>query len=87
LVCPGYFPGPVTGAAISAHPRIRKVGFTGSLLTGRRLLKAAAETNLKVVTLELGGKSPTIIFEDADFEQAVKWAATGILYVFLLAPP
>jgi len=63
------------------------VGFTGSLLTGRRLLKASAETNLKVVTLELGGKSPTIIFEDADFEQALKWAARGILYVFLLNLP
>ena len=63
------------------------MGFTGSLLTGRKLLKASAETNLKVITLELGGKSPTIIFDDADFEQALKWAARGILYVFPLYPP
>lgn len=76
--------GAVAGAAISAHPKIRKVGFTGSLLTGRKLLKASGETNLKVITLELGGKSPTIIFDDADFEQTLKWAARGILYVFLI---
>jgi aldehyde dehydrogenase (NAD+) len=58
---------------------IRAIGFTGSTLTGRKLLKASAETNLKKVALELGGKSPTIIFDDADLEQAIKWASMGIL--------
>jgi aldehyde dehydrogenase (NAD+) len=55
-----------------------KVAFTGSGFTGRKILKAAAESNLKKVSLELGGKSPTIIFDDADLEQATKWAASGI---------
>lgn len=71
--------GPTVGQAISEHPEISKVAFTGSTLTGRKILKASAESNLKVVTLELGGKSPTIIFDDADIEQAVKWASHGIL--------
>jgi len=74
----GY--GHTVGQAISEHPVIEKVAFTGSTLTGRKILKAAAETNLKVVTLELGGKSPTIIFDDADVEQALKWAAHGIFF-------
>jgi len=74
----GY--GNTVGAAISTHPDIMKVAFTGSTLTGRRILKASAESNLKKVTLELGGKSPTIIFDDADLEQAIKWAASGIFF-------
>ena len=69
------------GQAISEHPAIEKVAFTGSTLVGRRILKAAAESNLKKVTLELGGKSPTIIFDDADVDQALKWASNAILYV------
>ncbi|TFK32453.1 aldehyde dehydrogenase [Crucibulum laeve] len=74
----GY--GHTVGQAISEHPVIEKIAFTGSTLTGRKILKAAAETNLKVVTLELGGKSPTIIFDDADLEQAIKWSAHGIFF-------
>jgi aldehyde dehydrogenase (NAD+) len=70
--------GQTVGDAISHHPLIDKVAFTGSTVTGRKILKASAESNLKDVTLELGGKSPTIIFDDADLEQAVKWAAHGI---------
>lgn len=58
---------------------IRKVSFTGSTSTGRAIKKAAAESNLKKVTLELGGKSPLIIFEDADLEKAVPAAAFSIL--------
>lgn len=72
----GY--GNVVGAAISEHPLIRKVAFTGSTAVGRTIAKAAAATNLKVVTLELGGKSPNIIFEDAEVDLAVQWAAFGI---------
>jgi aldehyde dehydrogenase (NAD+) len=71
--------GHIVGDAISHHPLIDKVAFTGSTLVGRKILKASAESNLKDVTLELGGKSPTVIFEDADLDQAVKWAARGIL--------
>lgn len=48
-------------------------------MTGRKVLRASADSNLKNVTLELGGKSPTIIFDDADLDQAVKWSAHGIL--------
>ncbi|KAH9475743.1 Aldehyde dehydrogenase [Psilocybe cubensis] len=73
----GY--GHTVGQAISEHPLIEKVAFTGSTLTGRKILKASAETNLKVVTLELGGKSPTVIFDDADLDLAIKWASSGIL--------
>ena len=73
----GY--GPTVGAAIAEHMHIEKVAFTGSTLVGRSVMKAAAASNLKNVTLELGGKSPTIIFDDADIDQAVKWAAHGIL--------
>ncbi|KAJ9114078.1 hypothetical protein QFC22_005898 [Naganishia vaughanmartiniae] len=72
----GY--GQTVGAAISEHPEIRKVAFTGSGPVGRMVMKAAAASNLKTVTLELGGKSPNIIFDDADVEQAVRWAAFGI---------
>ncbi|EKM77505.1 hypothetical protein AGABI1DRAFT_108032 [Agaricus bisporus var. burnettii JB137-S8] len=72
----GY--GNTVGQAIAEHMKISKVAFTGSTLTGRRILKAASETNLKKVALELGGKSPTIIFDDADLEQTLKWASAGI---------
>jgi len=74
----GY--GNTVGEAISHHPLITKVAFTGSTIVGRKVLKASAESNLKDVTLELGGKSPTIIFDDADLEQAVKWASHGIFF-------
>jgi aldehyde dehydrogenase (NAD+) len=67
------------GSSIASHLQISKVAFTGSTLTGRKVQEAAAKSNLKVVTLELGGKSPSIIFDDADLEQAVKWAGIGIL--------
>ena len=74
----GY--GATAGHAIASHPRIRKVAFTGSTLTGRKIMEEAARSNLKPVTLELGGKSPTVVFDDADVEQAVKWAIHGIYF-------
>lgn len=74
----GY--GRITGAAIASHMEIEKVAFTGSTLVGRSIMKAAAESNLKKVTLELGGKSPNIICDDADLEVAVKWAAFGLFF-------
>ncbi|KAK9242635.1 aldehyde dehydrogenase domain-containing protein [Lipomyces tetrasporus] len=66
------------GAAIASHMKIHKVAFTGSTLVGRQIMKAAAESNLKTVTLELGGKSPNIVFEDADIDRAVEWINFGI---------
>jgi len=72
--------GPVVGQAITEHPAIQKVAFTGSTLVGRKVMEAAARSNLKNVTLELGGKSPTIVFEDADLDQAVNWAAHGVFW-------
>lgn len=76
-VVTGY--GHTVGAAISSHPKIEKVAFTGSTLVGRRIMGAAAKSNLKKITLELGGKSPNVIFDDADLGQAVNWAAHGLL--------
>ncbi|ROT43457.1 aldehyde dehydrogenase [Sodiomyces alkalinus F11] len=72
--------GRVAGAAISAHMDIDKVAFTGSTVVGRQIMKAAASSNLKKVTLELGGKSPNIVFNDADIEQAISWVNFGIYY-------
>jgi len=72
--------GPTCGAAIASHMDIRKISFTGSARTGRAIKRLALESNLKHVTLELGGKSPLIIFEDADLEKAARAAAASILY-------
>jgi aldehyde dehydrogenase (NAD+) len=75
-IVPGF--GPVAGAAIARHMDIDKVAFTGSAEVGRLILEAAARSNLKRVTLELGGKSPNIICADADLEEAVEGAHLGI---------
>jgi len=72
--------GKVAGAAISAHMDIDKVAFTGSTVVGRQIMKAAAGSNLKKVTLELGGKSPNIVFEDADIDNAISWVNFGIFF-------
>lgn len=64
--------GSPTGSAIARHMKIRKVSFTGSVATGRKILKMAADSNLKNVSLELGGKSPAVIFEDADIAAAAR---------------
>ncbi|CAG8962080.1 hypothetical protein HYFRA_00005123 [Hymenoscyphus fraxineus] len=66
------------GAAIATHLGIDKVAFTGSTGTGKEIMKMAA-VNMKNITLETGGKSPLIVFEDAELEQAVKWAHIGIM--------
>jgi aldehyde dehydrogenase (NAD+) len=71
--------GPETGKAIVGHPGIDKIAFTGSTAVGKEIMKGAAET-LKRVTLELGGKSPNIVFTDADVDAAVKGAINGIFY-------
>ncbi|KAI8922810.1 aldehyde dehydrogenase domain-containing protein [Entophlyctis helioformis] len=77
-VISGY--GPTAGEAIVRHPDVSKVAFTGSTPTGRRIAIAAAETNLKKVSLELGGKSPNIVFADADVDMAVAAAFGGIFF-------
>lgn len=68
-----------TGAAISAHPDIDKVAFTGSTEVGRKIIESA-KGNLKKVSLELGGKSPNIIFDDADLERAIPASADAIFF-------
>jgi len=70
--------GPEVGAMLAASERIDKVAFTGSTRTGRSILRAAADSNLKRVTLELGGKSPNIFFADAGWETAVEGAVFGV---------
>ena len=72
--------GKTAGAAIAAHMDIDKVAFTGSTIVGRAIMKASAGSNLKKVTLELGGKSPNIVFKDADIQQAVSWVNWGIFF-------
>jgi aldehyde dehydrogenase (NAD+) len=74
-VVPGY--GETAGAALAAHPDVDKVAFTGSHITGQSIIRASAG-NLKRVSLELGGKSPDIVFADADLEAAVPGAAMAV---------
>lgn len=69
--------GEAAGAALAAHPDVDKVAFTGSTEVGREIVHAAAG-NLKKVTLELGGKSPVVVFDDANLEQATAGAAAAI---------
>ncbi len=69
-IVPGY--GPTAGAAISSHPKVDKVAFTGSTEVGHLIQQAAGASNLKRVTLELGGKSPNIVLADADIGHAVE---------------
>ncbi|CAH2076747.1 unnamed protein product, partial [Iphiclides podalirius] len=71
-IVPGY--GPTAGAALTHHPDVDKVAFTGSTEVGKIILGAASVTNLKRVSLELGGKSPLVIFNDADVEKAAQIA-------------
>ncbi|MDQ6705710.1 MAG: aldehyde dehydrogenase family protein, partial [Acidobacteriota bacterium] len=77
-ILPGY--GPTAGAAIARHMDVDKVAFTGSTEVGHLIMKAAAESNLKRVTLELGGKSPNVVFADADMEQAVEGSHFALFF-------
>ncbi|KAI9264385.1 aldehyde dehydrogenase domain-containing protein [Phascolomyces articulosus] len=73
----GY--GHVAGDLLARHMKVSKIAFTGSTAVGRLIMKAAAETNLKKVTLELGGKSPNIVFDDVEnLDEAVFWSRLGI---------
>lgn len=71
--------GSVTGNALTRHPGIGKISFTGSTRTGIAIMKAAAESGIKPVTLELGGKSPQLVFADAELEKAAGCIAGSIL--------
>lgn len=72
----GY--GREAGAALVQHPKVDKIAFTGSTATGKEIMKMASAT-MKNITLETGGKSPLIVFEDADIESAATWSHTGIM--------
>ncbi|MBO0856138.1 MAG: aldehyde dehydrogenase family protein, partial [Nocardia sp.] len=69
--------GHTTGAALTAHPDVDKIAFTGSTEVGREIVKASALTNLNKITLELGGKSPVLVFDDADLDIATMAAGFG----------
>lgn len=75
---PGF--GPTAGQAIARHPHVDKVAFTGSTEVGHLVMEAAAQSNLKRVTLELGGKSPNIVFADTDLDAAVEGAYFGLFF-------
>ncbi|MFM8272674.1 MAG: aldehyde dehydrogenase family protein [Gemmata sp.] len=77
-VVPGY--GPTAGAALSGHMDVDKIAFTGETGTGKLVMTAAAQSNLKRVSLELGGKSPNIVFADADMDAAVEGAYFGLFF-------
>ena len=77
-VVPGY--GPTAGAALASHMDVDKLAFTGETTTGQIVMTAAAQSNLKRVSLELGGKSPNIVFADADLDAAVEGAYFGLFF-------
>src|SRR5262249_22163280 len=70
-------PGAVVGEAMASHPGVSKISFTGETTTGARITKAAADT-IKRVSLELGGKSPNVVFDDADLERCVEGSASSV---------
>src|SRR5438046_15466 len=72
--------GEIAGARLAAHPDVDKIAFTGSTEVGKLIARASADSNLKRVSLELGGKSPNIIFDDADLSRAVSGAFFGIFF-------
>ncbi len=76
-VVPGF--GPTAGAALVDHPGVDKIAFTGSTAVGQEIMRRASGT-LKRLTLELGGKSPNIVFGDADIDAAVRGASNGVFY-------
>jgi aldehyde dehydrogenase (NAD+) len=77
-ILPGF--GPTAGAAIANHMDVDKVAFTGSTEVGHLIMEAAGRSNLKRVSLELGGKSPNIIFADADMDQAIEGSHMGLFF-------
>nr|CAI6754859.1 CMF_HP1_G0046530.mRNA.1.CDS.1 [Saccharomyces cerevisiae] len=78
-IVPGY--GSVVGKALGTHMDIDKISFTGSTKVGGSVLEASGQSNLKDITLECGGKSPALVFEDADLDKAIDWVANGIFLI------
>uniref|UniRef100_A0A8C3YUC7 10-formyltetrahydrofolate dehydrogenase n=1 Tax=Catagonus wagneri TaxID=51154 RepID=A0A8C3YUC7_9CETA len=72
--------GGIAGQRLSEHPDIRKLGFTGSTLIGKQIMKSCAVSNLKKVSLELGGKSPLIIFNDCELDKAVRMGMGAVFF-------
>jgi formyltetrahydrofolate dehydrogenase len=72
--------GSEVGSAIARHPDVRKLGFTGSTEVGQVIMRTCADSNLKKVSLELGGKSPLIIFDDCDIDRAVRMGKNGVFF-------
>ncbi|XP_061419040.1 mitochondrial 10-formyltetrahydrofolate dehydrogenase-like [Lethenteron reissneri] len=72
--------GSIVGQRMSEHPHIRKLGFTGSTPIGKQIMKSCATSNLKKVSLELGGKSPLIIFNDCDIDKAVRMGMSAVFF-------
>ncbi|KAF8372811.1 alh-3 [Pristionchus pacificus] len=68
------------GEALTAHPDVRKIGFTGSTEIGAHVMASCAKSNIKKVSLELGGKSPLIVFADADMDKAVRQTCTAVFF-------
>lgn len=77
-VIPGL--GSVAGTALASHQDVDKIAFTGSTQVGQKIMELAGKSNLKAVTLECGGKSPAVVFDDAKLNNAVEWVANGIYY-------
>jgi len=71
--------GPEAGAPLAEHPGVDKVAFTGSVPTGSKVMQAAA-ADIKAISLELGGKSPFVVFADSDIDKAVEWIMFGIFW-------
>ncbi|XP_058937732.1 mitochondrial 10-formyltetrahydrofolate dehydrogenase isoform X1 [Kogia breviceps] len=72
--------GGIAGQRLSEHPDVRKLGFTGSTLIGKQIMKSCAVSNLKKVSLELGGKSPLIIFSDCELDKAVRMGMGAVFF-------
>lgn len=74
------FAGSEAGNAVARHPLVRKLGFTGSTEIGQVIMSSCAESNLKKVSLELGGKSPLVIFNDCDLDKAVRLGMQSVFF-------
>ncbi|KAM8931074.1 cytosolic 10-formyltetrahydrofolate dehydrogenase [Pelodytes ibericus] len=72
--------GSLIGQRLSDHPDVRKIGFTGSTQIGKQIMKSCAQSNAKKVSLELGGKSPLIIFNDCDLDKAVRMGMSSVFF-------
>lgn len=72
--------GSVVGQAMADHPLVRKLGFTGSTPVGKTIMESCAKSNLKKVSLELGGKSPLVIFNDCDLDRAVRYGCGAVFF-------